>query len=294
MIYIRIWGGLGNQMFQFAAAANLAKIHKTRVGICLDRYKAHNNTDLTKRVFELDSVFCIDNYELVDSSRFSFISSDKRNLLDKIKYKLLNASFFFETSPPYNSAILKLSKETYIEGYFQTEQYFKEFESSVLANFKFKKKPSQRTSEMLELAKNKNAIAVHVRRGDYLSNKKNLSTHGVCSTEYYQRAIEKFSDLDNVLFVVLSDEPEWAKENLVFGQSVVFVDWNQAADSWQDMLIMSACKHAIIANSSFSWWGAKLIQYPQKRIVAPAIWYANSEIQNQTQDLIPTSWIKIK
>ncbi len=294
MIYIRICGGLGNQMFQFAAAANLAKIHKTRVGICLDRYEGDSNADLTKRDFELDSVFCIDNYELVDSSRFAYISRDKKNLLDKIKYKWFKASFFFETSLLYNHAILKLSKETYLEGYFQTEQYFKQFESSVLANFKFKKKPSQRTSELLELAKNKNAIAVHVRRGDYLTNKKNLSTHGVCSKEYYQHAIEKFSDLDNILFVVLSDEPQWAKENLIFGASAIYVDWNKAQDSWQDMMIISTCQHAIIANSSFSWWGAKLIQNPQKRIIAPGIWYANSEIQNQTQDLIPTSWIKIK
>ncbi|MBK6524650.1 MAG: hypothetical protein IPG07_03285 [Crocinitomicaceae bacterium] len=83
-------------MFQFAAAANLAKIHRTRVGICLDRYEGDSNADLTKRDFELDSVFCIENYELVDSSPFSYISASKKNLLDKIKYKWFNASFFLK------------------------------------------------------------------------------------------------------------------------------------------------------------------------------------------------------
>ncbi|MBK6524651.1 MAG: alpha-1,2-fucosyltransferase [Crocinitomicaceae bacterium] len=134
---------------------------------------------------------------------------------------------------------------------------------------------------MLELAKNKNAIAVHVRRGDYFYEQKNLSTHGVCSKEYYQHAIEKFSDLDNILFVVLSDEPQWAKENLIFGASAIFVDWNKAEDSRQDMMIISTCQHAIIANSSFSWWGAKTHSKTHKNALLPAIWYANSEIQNQ-------------
>lgn len=292
MIYVSVFGGLGNQMFQFAAAYALAKTKNTKVGINLDRINAVNyDKNFTQREFELANVFRIERFEFVDSNSFNYIITNNRNLFNRIKRKLKQAVYYREKGLNYQESIHEVGSETYLEGYFQSYRYFDFCLSDIQKIFKFRNQFNSKTTELIKKIEHHNSVAVHVRRGDFVNVKKNLGTHGVCAPDYYKKAISCF---DDCVFVVVSDDPVWAKENLSFGSDVYFVDWNKGADSWQDMLLISRCRHAIIANSSFSWWGAYLIDNPTKKVIAPLQWYADQRMQEQTDDLCPSSWIRIE
>ena len=140
--------------------------------------------------------------------------------------------------------------------------------------------------------KNQNTIAVHIRRGDYVTDKLTQQFHGNCSLEYYHRAIiELQTNNKDFILVFFSDDSDWVKEQ--FGDlsySKIFVDHNKNEDSWKDMFLMSSCQHNIIANSSFSWWAAWLNNNPEKVVVAPKEWFATNK---KTNDLIPSEWIRL-
>ena len=129
-------------------------------------------------------------------------------------------------------------------------------------------------------------VSVHIRRGDYLNN---VGRFGLCELSYYREAIKYIKSIvDNPKFVFFSDDMAWAKDN-IDNDEAVFVSWNQGKDSWQDMYLMSHCQHNIVANSSFSWWGAWLNGNPHKVVVAPKKWFMYSP----NYDIIPDNWITI-
>lgn len=134
------------------------------------------------------------------------------------------------------------------------------------------------------------AVSVHVRRGDYLDSE-NSDFKNVGDTDFYERAYALFSDRKDATFVVFSDDIEWCRERLKFiTHPVTFVDWNTGRNSYKDMLLMARCHHNIIANSTFSWWGAMLNPHPDKQVIAPVRWF-NSDFSQP--HLLPTSWRKI-
>jgi hypothetical protein len=173
-------------------------------------------------------------------------------------------------------------------GYWQSEKYFLSMKEEVLDTFSFEKlAKSQKTFSILDLIENTNSISVHVRRGDYLLEGEKFGN--ICTTQYYDKAIEKIKKhIVSPLFFVFSNDMEWVRKNIQI-PNPYYIDWNQGADSWQDMFLMSRCKHNIIANSTFSWWGAWLNQSPQKMVIAP------SHLLNgiETPDWIPDTWITI-
>lgn len=137
-----------------------------------------------------------------------------------------------------------------------------------------------------------NAVSLHVRRGDYVSNLTINQFHGTCSLEYYNQAIAQIAKkVETPHFFVFSDDPEWVKSNLKIDYSITIVDHNNADKNYEDIRLMSLCKHHIIANSSFSWWGAWLCRNPNKIVIAPLKWFNDKSIN--TTDLIPDGWIKI-
>jgi hypothetical protein len=291
MIYIRVWGGLGNQMFQLACAYALALKHNTRVGIALDRINSNRGDHFTSRSFELDKAFDLQDISIVNAEKFRYITDPGRSPYRRLKRKLRRVDCHYEKNLYYNPDVHDLGRETYLEGYFQSYRYFESCIPEILELYRFKT-PSAATQRMIDETGHLKKVAVHVRRGDYVSPH-NLAVHGVCGPEYYLRAAEIFRNEDIDAFVVVSDDPAWAREHIVYDRKTYYLDWNHGADSWQDMLIISKCNHAIIANSSFSWWGALLMDSPAKKIVAPARWYADNVLQEQTHELIPTSWIRI-
>lgn len=175
-------------------------------------------------------------------------------------------------------------------GFWQTEKYFLDIEHEVREAFTFNPKLlSQQTKQFEVQIRNTNSVSVHIRRGDFLT-RENIFLYGnICCLDYYKKAIEKMVGIVPLSrFFVFSNDVDWCKKHLEFCNPI-YVDCNKREDSWQDMYLMSQCKHNIIANSSFSWWGAWLNKNPQKVVIFP------SKFMNQglSQDIISKSWIKI-
>ncbi|MFD1552176.1 hypothetical protein DNU06_00235 [Putridiphycobacter roseus] len=292
MIFLKISGGLGNQMFQFATATALAIKNSTKVAVDLSLFNKKDSKEFTSRPFDLATFFNIGDTQIVDQKAYSYLFEN--SFIAKIKRKLRKGSAFFEPNLLFQPAVKQLTANSYLEGYFQSEKYFKEYREQVLNLFEFKKTPSAQTKAAVATFKNKNSIAIHIRRGDYVSKKHINAIHGALPLSYYKDALKKF-DLNTHHLVFFSDDMQWVKENFTMSDQskVTFVDWNTGADSWQDMYLMTQCKNFIIANSSFSWWGAWLAQHAAKQVYCPKTWFNDPKLNQNTKDLIPAEWFRI-
>jgi hypothetical protein len=174
-------------------------------------------------------------------------------------------------------------------GYWQSEKYFSEFSQQIRRDFSFCKPLSSDNEEFANEINHINAVSLHVRRGDFVNNPTTLATHGLCSLDYYRAAVQYISyRVNQPHFFIFSDDIAWTKENLEIVFPCHYVDHNQGAESHNDMRLMSLCQHHIIANSSFSWWGAWLNPSKEKIVIAPKRWFAK---QIDTRDLLPPSWV---
>jgi hypothetical protein len=193
----------------------------------------------------------------------------------------------------YQSDVFDISDNIFIRGFWQSEKYFLEYRNTILQEFSFKSKLSEKNLATKKRIQSCTSVSIHVRRGDYISNPSANKVHGVLDENYYKRAIDKL-DIDGALFVFFSDDANWVKNHLapiiLNSDNFIVVDHNHASESYNDMRLMSLCKHNIIANSSFSWWGAWLNTNPNKIIIAPKNWFS---IDKDTNDLIPKSWIQV-
>ncbi len=292
MILIQLQGGLGNQMFQYAFARILAESNKDIVVLENSFFEAKEKKEgFTPRQFEL-GIF--DNH-YVEATNLDIQLFNKLSIVNKIKRKLgLNyPKIYNEPNFEFNSEALSILSPIYLKGYFQSYKYFLGHEDLIRTFFSFPtNKLDSRNKELLSKFKNQNTIAVHIRRGDYVTDKLTQQFHGNCSLEYYYGAIKGLqTNNKDFTLVFFSDDSDWVKEQ--FGDlpcSKIFVDHNKNEDSWKDMFLMSSCQHNIIANSSFSWWAAWLNNNPEKVVVAPKEWFATTK---KTNDLIPSEWIRL-
>ena len=177
----------------------------------------------------------------------------------------------------------------FYDGYWQNEGNFKHIRHQVLEAFQFPKMKDELNINLVKMLQQTNSVSCHVRRGDYLKDP-NMC---ICTSDYYVHAVAKMKELVNPdLYCIFSDDIEWCKENLSAlckGKKMVYVDWNKGQNSFRDMQLMSLCKHNIIANSSFSWWGAWLNNNPDKIVISPNTWM-NKRVIN---DPICKSWLRI-
>lgn len=278
-------------MFQYAMGLSLAENNQTPLKLDLSQftgYKLHNGFELSK-VFncsaEIASVTQIET--LLGICKYSFI----RRILKKTYLKNLRpAQYVVEPFFGYWDGVSFLGDNVYLDGYWQSEQYFIEHEKTVREHFQFKIPLSGENLALSNQIKKSNAVSLHIRRGDYVTNKKNAFI-GLCSLSYYQNAISYLAKkIINPVFFVFSDDIDWAKENLNLAQEHYFVGHNHGENSHFDMHLMSLCKHHIIANSSFSWWGAWLNPSKDKIVIAPRKWFASGL---NDQDLVPKNWLRI-
>ena len=146
--------------------------------------------------------------------------------------------------------------------------------------------------EMVRRITSSRAVSVHIRRGDYVSNPITRAYHGLCGPDYYSRAVEQISNtVDSPNFFVFSDDKAWAKENFDSGFQTTFVSINDDNQDYADLSLISMCRHHIIANSSFSWWGAWLCNDPGKIVIAPRDWFRGAN--HDTSDLLPDTWVQL-
>ena len=163
----------------------------------------------------------------------------------------------------------------------------------LLTELSVKTKPSSKNAALIDHISQDNSVAIHIRRGDYVTNPDANSLHGICPISYYKNVVKylksKFKNLD---FFVFSDDPNWAKSNLSFIKYLNVVDHNDADHNYEDFRLMYSCNHFIIANSSFSWWAAWLGSSPDKIVIAPDQWFLTQE--HDTRDIVPESWVRLK
>lgn len=285
MIISHILGGMGNQMFQYAAGRCLAYLNKSRLKLDargFDEYKLRN-FDLQS--FHTDCQFASENEirNLLPSHNFEkalqYLSPKSKRTYYREKY------FHFDND------IFNYGAHLYIKGYFQSEKYFLPIKSVLQKEFTFKDEIIQRVKEFSNKTRSANSVSVHIRRGDMKNDPVMVQRHGVMPLSYYQKAIEIIrSKISNPQFYFFSDDIHWAKENFT-NADTIFVSGEISKTHFEDLYLMSQYGHNIIANSSFSWWGAWLNDNPGKIVIAPNKWF-NSGPQD-TQDLIPSNWIRI-
>jgi hypothetical protein len=199
---------------------------------------------------------------------------------------------FKEPHFPYDPNILKCNNHVYLEGYWQTEKYFKDIKEIILRDFTIVEEPDPRNKTMADQIRGSESVSIHVRRGDYVTNPTTNAYHGTCSEDYYKKAIQIIKNrVHKPQFFIFSDDLTWVREHLDIGYPTVFVDFNGPDKDYEDLRLMSLCQNHIIANSSFSWWGAYLGSDPGKIVIAPKRWFKKTDII--TSDLLPESWIQL-
>ncbi|HVI45456.1 MAG TPA: alpha-1,2-fucosyltransferase [Chitinophaga sp.] len=288
-IVVKIFGGLGNQMFQYACGYALARRYNAQ--LCLDisayKVKTHQGFEIPRFEGFSEEVLSEDEVLGLFGRFFPLKLLLIRKLLPNGRSVFVEKKFGMYNELPMSGNLM------YLMGYWQSASFFNECAEELREKFVFKLQNLEKNQPILEKMKRNNSIAIHVRRGDYVSIKSNQQYHGVCSLEYYNNAIGLMEEkLDSPCFFIFSDDTEWANANLDFkGAQVYLVDVNKGSDSFMDMYMISQCNHQIIANSSFSWWGAWLNNHPEKIIVAPEKWFADTSIVSK--NIIPEGWIRL-
>lgn len=291
MIVVRLMGGLGNQMFQYAAGFALARRHGAPLRFDLDwfdRVHMHQGLELP-RVFGLD-VLRVTAAELRQT--LGWLASPRmRRVFGRRRLRPLHpASFALEPHFHYWPGFASLGPVVYLDGYWQSERYFASVAAEIRERFRFLPEPDEKSRRLIAEMEGCASVSLHVRRGDYVRNAVAKRVHGVNLQSYYPAAItEIYKLVANPRFFVFSDEPDWVAAHLALPPSAILVNHNRGENSFRDMQLMSHCRHHILANSSFSWWGAWLNPRTDKIVVAPRRWFNVDDFD--TRDLYCPGWI---
>jgi hypothetical protein len=289
MIVVKLYGGLGNQMFQYATARRLAHRWQTIPKLDVSGFAKDELRSYNLDIFNIQATFAtsveIDQLVKMRQSQ-GWLAKMQRQTPSRPSTYIREQQFRFM---PF---ILDLPNHVYLDGYWQSEKYFVEIANLLRQEFRFRKELQGENKQLAEKIAACEAVSLHIRRGDYVTNPVANQVLGVCSLEYYQRSVERVTQtLSSPCFFIFSDDPQWAEAHLRLPYSTTIVAHNRGEQSYEDMRLMSLCKHHIIANSSFSWWGAWLCAYPQKVVIAPQRWFNSSEWD--ATDLVPDSWIRL-
>ncbi len=266
MIVVKIIGGLGNQLFQYAVARHLSIIHGAELRLDVssyEKYKLHS--------YGLDKFNIKQNYSTNDD--------------------LIRLTPFKERYFHFDPNFKKIKNNTYLTGYWQSEHYFREIKSTIKTDLMINREMSSNDKVISQEIFSTNSVAIHIRRGDYIPGTYEDQVSNCLGLSYYKSAIDEINKrITNPVFFVFSDDGGWVRENLKLDLPTFFVDHNTAETNYQDLRLMSLCKHNIIANSSFSWWAAWLNENPEKEVYAPQEWFSKNARNLNPKDLIPSSW----
>jgi hypothetical protein len=288
MIVVRICGGLGNQLFQYAAGRRLAIEYQTELLLDLEWFRSTPASN-TLRAFEL-SQYPIAAQPVVGlDERWCRFHGGR--LTGRLGISWGGWRLFRERSFDFDETVITIGDNTYLSGYWQSFRYFEEISDLIRTELTPTIPPTANDDQLLKIMSSTNSVSVHVRRGDYISQKAAAAVHGSCSPEYYDAALKLLcSQMPDPVFFIFSDDVNWVKNNMKFPGQTIFVEHNDSASAFQDLRLMATCKHHIIANSSFSWWGAWLNRNEDKCVIAPAKWFAD---HRKTPTLMPNSWLRI-
>jgi hypothetical protein len=292
MITIRLRGGLGNQMFQYAVGKHIAK--KLGVGMKLDLtklLKKSKNNNYTERDYQL-FIFKFNESFLLTPNLINFLYKYKLNFILQIikSFRQIGYRKYNEQTFTVENWIIDNPKDQYLYvGYWQSEKYFKSVEDELRQDFQFKDELSQEAKAVHDAISNVNAVCVHIRRGDYVGN-----TLLNCSNlDYFANGANYiFGNTVNPHFFVFSDDSEWCKKHVKFDYDFTIVDYATDKIKYkEDLQLMASCNHFIMSASSFSWWAVWLRNKKEAKVVVPKKWFLNDDVD--VSDLVNENWIKI-
>jgi len=283
-VIVGLSGGLGNQMFQYAAGRSLAIRLRLPLALDLSWFGARTEREFALNYFCIQAQLC-SQFALLPPKFQGLVSRIYRRWLPFIMGVPVLREPYFHFMEDWNL----LSGPTFLEGYWQSEHYFLEIATLLQREFCLKQPLPLDCSILIEEINSFDSICVHVRRGDYISNPVAAKIHGTCSLEYYRDGIRELSQgLKRPRVFVFSDDPAWARNNLCSDIPLRIVDINGPQKAHLDLSLMAACKHFLIANSSLSWWGAWLGKSFDKKVIAPARWFQSQD--QDVKDLLPNNW----
>lgn len=286
MVIIKVQGGLGNQMFQYALYKQLEFMGKD-VKLDIGTYNiipAHQGYELEK-LYMISALYA----SKMEIGKWADVKDD---FLSRVRRKLCGRrtkSHLQDNHVGFNERVFDLDN-LYLDGYWQSEKYFENITHIVRSTYTLDNFGGFQNEKLFaDIGKNI-SVGVHIRRGDYVNHK---LFDNICNIEYYTKGIDYFCSIfgkKNVTFIVFSNDQRWVQENIKL-ENAVYVNWNTSKKSYLDMQLMAKCEHNIIANSSFSWWGAWLNNNPQKIVISPSKWTNDPQIN--LKYIVPDDWIKI-
>ncbi len=287
MIITNLKGGLGNQMFQYALGRKISLENKCELKLDICGLETANKVGDIYRSFDLDA-FNIKNVcatlNEINNLKYPFGLFSK--IVRKFRFKILR-----QTYTGWEPNILNKTGNMYLDGFWQSPKYFNDIREVILKDFSLKLPISASMQLWTNKIQETNSVSIHVRRGDYVSNPRVQNEFGTCSENYYKAAISHLKqNYEDLRFFVFSDDIEWVQRNLELPANTTLVS-DKVLTAPEELTLMSKCSHNIIANSSFSWWGAWLNTNPNKVAIAPTPWFNMKD--HIYKDLIPNTWIAL-
>lgn len=289
-VIVKLSGGLGNQLFQYAAGRAVADRISRPLKIDASSLKKDQLRSYRLNHFSIRANFASD-----EEMALFFPFREKRRLDKWIIHGLKKRirpwharDVIRERFIKYDKAFEKIKSSCYLDGYWQSEKYFIGVEDLIRQEFRIKTEPSPENAVLLNMLENqKESVSVHIRRGDYVAEPSKKRLYGSITKEYYDKAIEVLQkEIQNPVFYFFSDDIDWVKEQFGNNLSYIFVDQNGPETDYEDLRLMRCCNHHIIANSTFSWWGAWLSENKNTRVIAPKNWFGI----DRKIDIIPNRW----
>lgn len=289
MIITKLEGGLGNQQFQYATGRSLALKLGTNLKLDTTFYTGHPD-----RTYKLD-MYSI-NAAIATSKEIAELkqTTPLRGWEKLIRRKKNSSNYYKERGFTYDASIFNQPDNTYLEGYWQSYKYFEQYKQQICSELTLQQTLSATAKTLEAEVTSCCSVALHIRRGDYVKNEVVNKYHGICSIDYYERSVRliaKQANTEALRVYLFTDDVPWVKANLKLPYEMVNVEEQIGSVDHISQTIMSQCKHFVIANSTFSWWGAYLSGSPEKIVCAPKQWFAGANLDDK--DLLPPSWHRL-
>ncbi len=291
MIIVNLEGGIGNQLFQYAVGRHLSILNNTSLGFDITSFESDQLRSYLLSKFNIEGILL--RRDEVDHLRMRPPSFPERVFRRFFRLPPRSTSTHIkEKNRDFDPNILKLGDGVYLEGYWQSASYFSDVAGQIRDDLELRNILSEDAERIAGRIKSTVSVSLHIRRGDYVSDAVVNKKHGTCSLDYYHRCVKRMGNwVTSPSYFVFSDDPDWVRSNFKLDYPMEIVDCNGLDNPEFDLKLMSLCKNNIIANSSFSWWGAWLNSNPDKLVMAPSRWL---RIRRSTKDLFPEGWVIIE